>query len=171
MTQPTNHSRRRRSVPMKRSLDFIKKAFHRKDHFLFSFFHSVFNTSHSADFDTFDVKDTKNLPPIDVNKDFPVFSQTFSCKGAPSFSANIKADAIVKAHAEIVLGVAAAGTLVPPKLTEFGLFAEITQAQIDGILDLKGTVAVWTFPFRNSPSNRLLILVLGHSGFGTAHSI
>ena len=103
----------------------------------------MLNASHSIDFDTFNKTDTKNLPPIDVDVDSPVFSQTFSCAGTPSFSANIKADAIVKAHAEIVLGVAAVGTLVPPKLTEFGLFAEITQAQIDGILDLKGTVTVW----------------------------
>ena len=119
--------------------------------------------SHSTDFNTFNETDTIKLPSIDVNKDFPVFSQNFSCTGTPSFSANIKADAIVKAHAEIVLGVAAVGKLVPPKLTEFGLFAGITQAQIDGILHMKGTVAVWTFSFRNSLSNGQLTLDLGHS--------
>ena len=89
--------------------------------------------------------------------DFPVLSQNLSCGGTPSFSANIKADAIVKAHAEIILGVAAVGKLVPPKLTEFGLFVEITQAQIDGILGLTGTVAVWKFSCRNSLSKKGLL--------------
>lgn len=41
----------------------------------------------------------------------------------------------------VTLGVAAAGTIVPPKLADFGLFAGM-DAQFEGSLEMKGNAAV-----------------------------
>lgn len=93
------------------------------------------------EFNSFDQRITKNLPPVSVSKTFPVFSKSLSCAGPPTFDSSITADVTANANAVIALGMAAAGTVVPPRLTDFGLFAGM-DAQLDGTLGLKGNVAV-----------------------------
>lgn len=96
------------------------------------------------EFNSFDESVIKNLPPIDVSNTFPIFSQSISCPAAgdlPAFDASLNADVVAKAHAVVTLGVAAAGTIVPPKLTDFGLFAGM-DAQFEGSLEMKGNAAV-----------------------------
>lgn len=115
----------------------------------------------TLEFNSFDQSVTKNLPPIDVSKTLPLFSQSLSCAGPPAFDASIKADATAKAHAVISLGVAAAGTVVPPKLTDFGIFAGL-DAQLDGSLVLKGNIAVsFLFFFASFSTIELFVSAIG----------
>lgn len=77
-------------------------------------------------FKSFDKNITKSLPPLDVNKNFPILDLSKSCPavdGGPSFSAGLKADIDAKAHAVVTIGVAASGTIIPPKIKDFGVFA------------------------------------------------
>lgn len=99
---------------------------------LLSFIESAFKS-----FNSFDKTVTKDLAPIDINKDFPILDQNLSCSG---FSASVKADAVAKAHAVISIGAAAAGTIVPPNLSEFGLFIGMN-ATFDGTLNLAGSAS------------------------------
>ncbi|KAF5371015.1 hypothetical protein D9615_010015 [Tricholomella constricta] len=90
-------------------------------------------------FNSFDESATKALPPVEVSKSFPFFSESIPCDGPPAFNATMKADVDTNAHTVITLGVAAAGTIVPPKLTEFGLFTGM-DGTFGGTLDFKGHV-------------------------------
>ncbi|KAL0576061.1 hypothetical protein V5O48_005919 [Marasmius crinis-equi] len=92
-------------------------------------------------FNSFDKSITKELPPIDVDKTFNIFEEKISCpaQGAiPAFDASLKADAIAKAHAVVSVGVAAVGTIIPPKLSEFGVFTGL-DADLVGTLRLAGS--------------------------------
>ncbi|RDB30203.1 hypothetical protein Hypma_010439 [Hypsizygus marmoreus] len=92
------------------------------------------------DFNNFDESITKTLTPIDVNKNWQLFSQSISCPGPPAFSASISSDVTASAHAVISVGVAAVGTIIPPQLTEFGLFAGL-DAALQATLGLRGNAA------------------------------
>lgn len=61
------------------------------------------------------------LPPISVNKDFPVFSQNISCSQNVNAGINIDLDA--KVDAQVTVGVVAKGKLIPPSVSEFAMFA------------------------------------------------
>ncbi|KAK1222410.1 hypothetical protein PQX77_014743 [Marasmius sp. AFHP31] len=92
-------------------------------------------------FNSFDKSLTKELPPIDVDKTVNIFEEKISCpaQGAiPAFDASLKADAIAKAHAVVSIGVAAVGTIIPPKLSEFGVFSNL-DADLQGTLRLVGS--------------------------------
>jgi hypothetical protein len=105
---------------------------------LFSFIEDAFDK-----FNSFDENVTKSLPPIDVAKDFPLLDASISCPASgaiPALSASAKADIETKAHAVIDIGAAAAGTIVPPKLSSFGLYAGLT-AELDGKLKLTGSAS------------------------------
>ncbi|RDB30162.1 hypothetical protein Hypma_012361 [Hypsizygus marmoreus] len=92
------------------------------------------------DFNNFDESITKALDPINLSKTWPLFSKSISCAGPPSFTASVSSDITASAYAAITLGVAAVGTIVPPKLTEFGLFAAM-DANLQATLGLRGNVA------------------------------
>jgi hypothetical protein len=55
-----------------------------------------------------------------VNKDFPIFSGTVACS---DFTASLNADMDTQAHAVVTLGIAATGTIIPPKFDVFSVFA------------------------------------------------
>ncbi|KAJ7042175.1 hypothetical protein C8F04DRAFT_96447 [Mycena alexandri] len=99
---------------------------------LFSFIENAFKK-----FNDFDDSVTKSLPPIDVDKQFPVFSQSISCP-SPAVSASVSVDVDAKAHAVITLGMSAVGQIIPPKLSEFGVFAGL-DASMSGTMTLKGS--------------------------------
>ncbi|TDL21135.1 hypothetical protein BD410DRAFT_840835 [Rickenella mellea] len=82
---------------------------------------------------SFNQTKSTTLPPIDINQNFPIFNTSFACPGTSGASININADA--KAHADITLGVVAAGTIAPPSITEFALLAGLT-ANLDGTLNI-----------------------------------
>ncbi|KAG5641231.1 hypothetical protein DXG03_005688 [Asterophora parasitica] len=91
-------------------------------------------------FNNFDKSVITNAPPIDISKNYPLFSQSLFCAGPPAFDASVRADASVNAHADISLGLAAVGTIVPPELTEFGAFVGL-DADIRGSVSLVGNAA------------------------------
>ncbi|KAK7457234.1 hypothetical protein VKT23_010536 [Stygiomarasmius scandens] len=94
-------------------------------------------------FTSFDKDITKDLPPVDIDQTFPIFEDKISCPASgniPAFDASIKADVVAKAHAVISLGMAATGTVVPPKLDEFGVFVGLN-ADLTGTLELVGSAS------------------------------
>ncbi|KAJ7143851.1 hypothetical protein C8R44DRAFT_759017 [Mycena epipterygia] len=92
---------------------------------LFSFIEDQFKK-----FNSFDKDVTKSLPPLDVDKTFPLFSQSISCP-SPAVSASVSANVEAKAHAVISLGMSA----IPPSLSEFGVFVGM-DADLTGTMDL-----------------------------------
>ncbi|TDL21237.1 hypothetical protein BD410DRAFT_771726 [Rickenella mellea] len=87
--------------------------------------------------DSFSQNVSTTLPPIDVNKNFPVFNASVQCGPA---SAKIDINANAKAHAQVTLGVVAAGTLVPPSITQFATYTGLT-ASMDGKLNIVADAA------------------------------
>lgn len=75
----------------------------------------------NSSFGDFDKNISTNLPPISVDKDFQIFSQNISC--AQVVSAGIEIDLDAKVDAQITIGVVAQGSLIPPSVTEFAMFA------------------------------------------------
>ncbi|KAJ7087908.1 hypothetical protein B0H15DRAFT_736963, partial [Mycena belliarum] len=106
-----------------------------QDRGFFSFIENAFKK-----FNSFDKDITKSLPPIDVDKSFPLFSQSISCP-KPAVSASISADVNAKAHAVVSLGMSAVGKIIPPSLSEFGVFVGL-DADLTGTMQLKGTATV-----------------------------
>ncbi|KAJ7474870.1 hypothetical protein FB451DRAFT_1246877 [Mycena latifolia] len=99
---------------------------------LFSFIEDAFKK-----FNSFDKDVTKSLPPLDVDKSFPLFSQSISCP-APAVSASVSASVDAKAHAVISLGMSAVGKIIPPSLSEFGVFVGL-DADLSGTMQLTGS--------------------------------
>ncbi|KAF8877430.1 hypothetical protein BD779DRAFT_1448510, partial [Infundibulicybe gibba] len=85
----------------------------------------------------FDTDKSTTLKPLDINKNFNLFNTSISC---PPVSASVSADIGAKAHAVVSIGVAASGTFIPPKVSDFGIIATIT-ADIDGTLSLVADVS------------------------------
>ncbi|KAJ7171269.1 hypothetical protein C8R46DRAFT_866932, partial [Mycena filopes] len=117
VTPPPALPQRRSRLQNRGFFDFIENAFKK--------------------FNDFDDSVTKSLPPIDVDKQFPVFSQSITCP-SPAVSAAISVDVDAKAHAVISLGMTAVGTIIPPKLDQFGVFAGL-DATMTGTMTLKGS--------------------------------
>ncbi|KAM5542321.1 hypothetical protein V8D89_004194 [Ganoderma adspersum] len=76
--------------------------------------------------------------PLNAAKNHPLFDKSISCpqKGkVPGFTGKVKASIDAKVTGTVHYGVAASGTLVPPKLDDFGLFVGLD-------MDLLGTLAL-----------------------------
>ncbi|KAJ7819565.1 hypothetical protein B0H14DRAFT_2372479 [Mycena olivaceomarginata] len=83
------------------------------------------------------VKKSVNLKPLALTKSISLLNKSIKCGAA---TASLKADLSANAHATASVGVAASGTLIPPKLTDFGIITGLT-ASVDGTLDLTADVA------------------------------
>ncbi|KAF7344678.1 hypothetical protein MVEN_01628100 [Mycena venus] len=83
------------------------------------------------------VKKSVNLKPLALTKSISLLNKSIKCGAA---TASLKADLAANAHATASVGVAASGTLIPPKLTDFGIITGLT-ASVDGTLDLTADVA------------------------------
>ncbi|KAI0638754.1 hypothetical protein C8Q77DRAFT_1151788 [Trametes polyzona] len=80
--------------------------------------------------------------PLNFEKDFPIFDKKIDCpqKGkVPAFSGEAKVDLEGKVDGTVNYGLAAAGSIIPPKLDEFGLFVGL-DATITGTLGLGATL-------------------------------
>lgn len=66
----------------------------------------------------FNVDKSTDLPPLDVDKKFNLLNQDLAC---PPNNASINIDVDAKAHAVATIGVAASGTIVPPKIVDFSV--------------------------------------------------
>ncbi|KAF7329581.1 hypothetical protein MKEN_00221000 [Mycena kentingensis (nom. inval.)] len=82
-------------------------------------------------------KKTFTLKPLDVNKNVNLINKSVSCGPV---TAKLTADLNANAHAQATISVAASGTLVPPKITDFGVITGL-DAQIDASVDLNANVA------------------------------
>ncbi|KAI0037499.1 hypothetical protein FA95DRAFT_94316 [Auriscalpium vulgare] len=82
---------------------------------------------------------SETLPPIDFDKPFNLFNTSIDCPAnqfvPAAFSAKVSVDVEAKMHAVIQVGVVAAGTVIPPKITEIGVFGGL-----DGNMDSTLTV-------------------------------
>lgn len=94
---------------------------------------------------TFD-KDLSGSSPLNFEGEVPLFDQSFDCpqNGAtPAFGGRAKVDVKGKVDGTVTYGIAAAGTVVPPHLDEFGLYVGL-DTTVTGTLGLDSTVTVST---------------------------
>ncbi|KAG6889555.1 hypothetical protein C0995_016682 [Termitomyces sp. Mi166 len=95
---------------------------------------------------TFNVNKSQTLPSFGVDQNFNLFNQSLSC---PPITASLSIDVDAKANAVATLGVAASGTIVPPKVQDFshgrqsnelGVSSGMT-GDIDGSVTMKATAS------------------------------
>ncbi|OJT15610.1 hypothetical protein TRAPUB_5938 [Trametes pubescens] len=87
-------------------------------------------------------KNITGSSPINFDKDFPIFDQKIDCpqNGAvPAFSGEAKVDLDAKVDGTVNYGIAASGSIIPPKISEFGLFVGL-DTSITGTLGLGATL-------------------------------
>ncbi|KAI0340900.1 hypothetical protein BDW22DRAFT_1333399 [Trametopsis cervina] len=78
---------------------------------------------------------------LDVDKPFTLFDQSVSCPASgltPNLHGEIKVAVDAKAHAVVGYGVVAAGSLVPPHISDFGLFASL-DGTLNGVLTVNAS--------------------------------
>ncbi|KAJ7595412.1 hypothetical protein C8J56DRAFT_775131 [Mycena floridula] len=71
---------------------------------------------------SFNKNESVTAPAIDLETNTPTFDESVSCDSLGD-AAEVKGSISAKAHAEVTLGLVAAGTIIPPTLTNFGIFA------------------------------------------------
>jgi hypothetical protein len=64
------------------------------------------------------VDKSQTLPPVSVNRTFNVIDETLSC---PPVEGRLKIDVTAQAEAVAAIGVAAEGTIIPPKISGFAI--------------------------------------------------
>ncbi|KAI0689061.1 hypothetical protein BC835DRAFT_1418822 [Cytidiella melzeri] len=104
--------------------------------------------------------DKSSTTSLSVNKPFTLLEKTKSCPASgntPARQVGLTVDVNAKAQAEINYGVVASGSIVPPKVNDFGIFADF-DAQIDGTLDLDA------FAIVSIDSGKLMIFQVGLPG-------
>lgn len=85
----------------------------------------------------FGVDKSKVLTPLSLNKKFNLLDQKLSC---PPITAAMKIDVDAKANAAASIGVAASGTIIPPKVKDFAIITSL-DADIDGTLTMIATAS------------------------------
>jgi hypothetical protein len=78
-----------------------------------------------VEFTSFNKNFQETLPPLNIQKDFPLLNKDLSCSSdsGPSADVTFSADLNTNANAQVAIGIAVQGTVVPPKLTEMALYA------------------------------------------------
>ncbi|KAJ7708198.1 hypothetical protein B0H17DRAFT_1191688 [Mycena rosella] len=84
-----------------------------------------------------EVNKSLDLKPLDFNKDVNLVNEQIKC-GA--LTASLKIDLNGQAHAAASVGVAATGTIIPPKITDFAIIAGLT-ANVAATLNITADVA------------------------------
>lgn len=70
----------------------------------------------------FDLNKSQALKPIDVDKTVTLLDKSLTCgTGGKSVNAKLNIGAEAKAHAIITVGLAASGSVFPPKVTSIGI--------------------------------------------------
>ncbi|KAF9471862.1 hypothetical protein BDN70DRAFT_526087 [Pholiota conissans] len=90
-----------------------------------------------ASLDNFNVDKSVDLPPLDVDKPFTLVDQSIDC---PPIAAKLTIDVDAKAHAVASIGVAASGTILPPKVNDFAIITNL-KAEINGTVDLAAALS------------------------------
>ncbi|KAF4596137.1 hypothetical protein EYR38_007511 [Pleurotus pulmonarius] len=97
---------------------------------LFSFIENAFKN-----FNSFSKDKTIHLPPLKVpKKSVAIFDEKITCGTAQGA---IKPDASLQANALITVGIAAAGTIIPPKCSALGIFALVAEGKAGMELGMK----------------------------------
>ncbi|KAJ7685861.1 hypothetical protein B0H17DRAFT_1225464 [Mycena rosella] len=104
---------------------------------------------------TVDVNKEFDLKPFSFDKSVNLINQSLNC-GANSATLNVDMDANANAQASIT--VAAQGTIVPPKFTEFGIIAGLTA-------DVTGTLTMSADLSGHLDSGKINLVTLGIPGF------
>ncbi|KAL5520933.1 hypothetical protein ACEPAF_2936 [Sanghuangporus sanghuang] len=79
-----------------------------------------------------------DLPPINIDQSFNIFNTTVSC--STNEQAKLSVDVNAKLNAEVTIGAVLAGSLIPPKIKEFGLFSGVS-ADLEGGLSIDADIA------------------------------
>ncbi|KAL5497716.1 hypothetical protein ACEPAH_2647 [Sanghuangporus vaninii] len=79
-----------------------------------------------------------DLPPINIDQSFNIFNTTLSCSA--NEEAKLSVDVNAKLNAEVTIGAVLAGSLIPPKIKEFGLFSDVS-ADLEGGLSIDANIA------------------------------
>ncbi|GLB41232.1 hypothetical protein LshimejAT787_0904470 [Lyophyllum shimeji] len=85
----------------------------------------------------FNVDKSQALKPLTVDKNFNLLSKQLSC---PPITASLKIDVDAKANAVATVGVAASGTIVPPKVDDFAIITSLT-GDLDGSVTMVATAS------------------------------
>ena len=96
-----------------------------------------------ADLNDFN-KNITGSSPLDFSKDVNLFDTSIDCPATgltPAFSGNAKVDLNAAVNGNTNYGVVAAGTIVPPKIDQFGLFVNL-DATVKGTLSVDATLTV-----------------------------
>ncbi|KAJ6546614.1 hypothetical protein B0H10DRAFT_2243472 [Mycena sp. CBHHK59/15] len=83
----------------------------------------------------FNYTNSVNLPPLVVNEDFPLLSESIDCD---DFSASVTASFSTNVDATVSLGLIAVGTVIPPVISELAVYAGL-DASILGTLGLEAS--------------------------------
>ncbi|KAJ7474872.1 hypothetical protein FB451DRAFT_1088510 [Mycena latifolia] len=102
-----------------------------------SFFSSVKNAVKAVASNSVKVNKSVNLKPLDFTKNVNLVNEQIKCGAV---TASLKVDLNGQAHAAVTVGVAATGTIIPPKITDFAIITGLT-ANVAGTLDLTADVA------------------------------
>ncbi|KIK63273.1 hypothetical protein GYMLUDRAFT_40982 [Collybiopsis luxurians FD-317 M1] len=87
--------------------------------------------------DSFNFNKSFPLPPISVNKAVTILNKDLKC-GPFNLNANVSVDG--KASAQISVGAAASGTIIPPKIDDFAALV-LMNGDLDGTLNLNAAIS------------------------------
>ncbi|KAJ3569322.1 hypothetical protein NP233_g5127 [Leucocoprinus birnbaumii] len=96
----------------------------------------------------FNVDKSTDLQPFDLNQSFNLINQEIKCSvplpvgglnSTVGVNGQVKIDVDAKVHAVTSLGVVAAGTVIPPKVTDFGITSAMT-ANLDSTIKMSAGV-------------------------------
>ncbi|KAI0087808.1 hypothetical protein BDY19DRAFT_1042228 [Irpex rosettiformis] len=119
-------------------------------------FSSITSALHALSFNL----DKSSTKTIDVSKPFSLLDKTKLCPASglvPSRKVGLTVDVNAKAHADINYGVVASGSIVPPKVKDFGIFADF-DAQLGGSVDVDAFASI------SLDSGKLMIFQAGLPG-------
>ncbi|KAJ7674018.1 hypothetical protein DFH06DRAFT_752966 [Mycena polygramma] len=97
----------------------------------------VKNAIKSIASNSIDVNKSVDLKPLDLDKKFTLLNKSIKCGAV---NAKVNADVDAKVHAVASVGVAAQGTIIPPKLTDIAFITGLN-AQVTGTLTMTADVA------------------------------
>ncbi|KAJ6483567.1 hypothetical protein C8R47DRAFT_1017685 [Mycena vitilis] len=97
----------------------------------------VKNAIKSIASNSIDVNKSVDLKPLDLDKKFTLLNKSIKCGAV---NAKVNADVDAKVHAVASVGVAAQGTIIPPKLTDIAFITGLN-AQVTGTLSMTADVA------------------------------
>ncbi|KAF5356431.1 hypothetical protein D9758_009519 [Tetrapyrgos nigripes] len=93
--------------------------------------------SSASDATDFDINNSTQLEPFDIDKSFNLLNKSLSCGGV---DATLSVDVDAKAHVTAAVGLVASGSIFPPDVKEFALTTDFS-AKLNGTLNLQGGLA------------------------------